>query len=131
MKVVLLVHLTQPERSFWRNQLGKLWDLYDIQSIDTPRWAIEGYATLLESKTTSRGRLFNNQVEAILTQFAREGALPTYEQLSQTEGRYLAGSMTYLVGARFLSWLETNKRSIYLWGRVLACLSTSIRHSDY
>lgn len=120
---VHLVHLTQPERNDWRNQLGKLWDLYDIQSIDTPRWAIEGYATLLESKTSSRGRLFNNQVEAILTQFAREGALPTYEQLSQTQGRYLAGSMAYLVGARFLYWLETNyseKKLDNVWPRLRA-----------
>ncbi len=103
---VHLVHLTQPERSVWRNRLGKIWDIYDITSIDTPRWAIEGYATLLESKTTGRGRLFNNQVEAILKQFAREGALPTYEQLSSSEGGYLAGSMAYLVGARYLYWLE-------------------------
>ena len=105
---VHLVHLVQPERNYWTSQLGKIWDIYDITSIDTPRWAIEGYATLLESKTSSRGRLFNNQVEAILQQFAREGAMPTYSQLSQTEGRYLAGSMAYLVGARYLFWLEQN-----------------------
>ena len=103
-----LVHLAQPTRSKWRQELRSIWDLYDITHSEMPRWAAEGYATLLESKMTGRGRLFDNYSEAILTEFAQQGALPSYGQLSSSDGGYLAGSMAYLMGARFLAWLEKN-----------------------
>ena len=103
-----LVHLAQPTRSNWRQELRNIWDLYDITYSEMPRWAAEGYATLLESKMTGRGRLFDNYSEAILTEFAQQGALPSYGQLSSSDGGYLAGSMAYLMGARFLAWLEKN-----------------------
>ena len=103
-----LVHLAQPTRSKWRQELRGMWDLYDIAHSEMPRWAAEGYATLLESKMTGRGRLFDNYSEAILTEFAQQGALPSYEKLNSTDGGYLAGSMAYLMGARFLAWLEKN-----------------------
>lgn len=101
-----LVHLAQPTRSNWRQELRNTWDLYDITYSEMPRWAAEGYATLLESKMTGRGRLFDNYSEAILTEFAQQGALPSYEKLNSSDGGYLAGSMAYLMGARFLAWLE-------------------------
>ncbi|MDQ9092121.1 hypothetical protein RC083_11035 [Pseudoalteromonas haloplanktis] len=103
-----LVHLAQPTRSQWRQKLRNIWDLYDISYSDMPRWVAEGYATLLESKMTGRGRLFDNYSEAILTEFAQQGALPSYSQLNSTDGGYLAGSMAYLMGSRFLDWLEKN-----------------------
>ncbi|MEY8200617.1 MAG: hypothetical protein RPS47_15380, partial [Colwellia sp.] len=65
-------------------------------------------ATLLESKLTGRGRLFNNQVEAIIQQFARQGALPSYEQLNVGDDSFMSSSMAYLVGVRYLKWLEEN-----------------------
>ncbi len=106
---VHLVHIGQPTRQRFKQSLSKYWDLYDIYKASVmPRWATEGYATLLESKLTGRGRLFDVQVEAMLLQFAREGALPKYSELSNVEGRYQIGSMAYLVGVRYLSWLEKN-----------------------
>ena len=54
---------------------------------------------------TGRGRLFDNYAEAILREFAQQGALPTYGQLNSDEG-FMAGSMAYLMGSRFLYWLE-------------------------
>jgi hypothetical protein len=106
---VHLVHIGQPTRQSFKQSLSKYWDLYDIyKSSGMPRWVTEGYATLLESKFTGRGRLFDVQVEAMLLQFAREGALPKYNELSNTSGRYQIGSMAYLVGVRYLSWLEKN-----------------------
>ncbi|GHB70294.1 hypothetical protein GCM10008107_19560 [Psychrosphaera saromensis] len=106
---VHLVHIGQPSRQSFKQSLSKYWDLYDIyKSSGMPRWVTEGYATLLESKLTGRGRLFDVQVEAMLLQFAREGALPKYSELSNTSGRYQIGSMAYLVGVRYLSWLEKN-----------------------
>lgn len=105
---VHLVHLGQKDRANWRNNIANWFDLYDASQITDHRWVSEGYATLLESKLTGRGRLYNNAVEAIIQQFAREGALPTYTQLSNINQDYLSGSMAYLVGVRYLKWLEEN-----------------------
>ena len=105
---VHLVHLGQKDRANWRNNIANWFDLYDASQITDHRWVSEGYATLLESKLTGRGRLYNNAVEAIIHQFAREGALPTYAQLSEINEDYLSGSMAYLLGVRYLKWLEEN-----------------------
>jgi hypothetical protein len=105
---VHLVHLAQPTRNDWRQAVRGVWDLYDLMYEPMPRWAAEGYATLLESKMTGRGRLFDNYSEAILTEFAQQGSLPTYDQLNSVDGGYMAGSMAYLMGVRFLYWLENN-----------------------
>lgn len=105
---VHLVHLGQKNRANWRNNIANWYDLYDASQTINHRWVSEGYATLLESKLTGRGRLFNNAVEAIIQQFAREGALPSYSQLSKVNDDYLSGSMAYLVGVRYLKWLEEN-----------------------
>ena len=105
---VHLVHLAQKSRSKWRNNVANWYDLFDATQIKGERWVNEGYATLLESKLTGRGRLFSNQVEAIIQQFAQQGALPTYKQLSIADDNFMSGSMAYLVGVRYLKWLEEN-----------------------
>ncbi|MDX2368087.1 MAG: hypothetical protein QNK36_06735 [Colwellia sp.] len=105
---VHLVHLGQKNRADWRNNIANWYDIYDASQIIGHRWVSEGYATLLESKLTGRGRLYNNAVEAIIQQFSREGALPNYTQLSKINDDYLSGSMAYLVGVRYLKWLEEN-----------------------
>ena len=105
---VHLVHLGQKSRNTWRNNLANWYDIYDASKINEERWVSEGYATLLESKLTGRGRLFNNQVEAIIQQFARQGALPSYDQLNAGDDSFMSGSMAYLVGVRYLKWLEDN-----------------------
>ncbi len=106
---VHLVHLAQPSRNRLTQALSEYWDLYDIAGREEiNRWVAEGYATLQESRLTGRGRLYDAQVEALIRQFAREGALPKYSELNKTEGKYRIGSMAYLVGVRFLAWLEKN-----------------------
>ena len=102
-----LVHLAQPTRNDWQKKMRGVWDLYDLTYSNTPRWVAEGYATLIESKMTGRGRLFDNYSESILREFAQQGALPTYEQLNGEQG-FMGGSMAYLMGSRFLNWLEKN-----------------------
>ncbi|WP_138598455.1 TolB family protein [Pseudoalteromonas citrea] len=104
---VHLVHLSQPTRHRFRQLIRDISDIYDLTSAMMPRWVAEGYATLLESKITGRGRLFDNYSEAIIREFARQGALPTYAQLNGGDNRYLSDSMAYLLGARFLAWLES------------------------
>ena len=101
-----LLHLAQPERSAWRQQLRRIYDVFDISTFGVDRWVAEGYATLLESKLTGRGRLYDVQVEAMMQQFAREGAWPKYSELNNTTGKYKLGAMAYLVGGRFMHWLE-------------------------
>ncbi len=104
-----VVHLGQKSRHKLTNRISKWWDFYDaIQIPFEDRWVSEGYATLKESKMTGWGRLYNDQVSAIIRQFAREGALPSYGNLSNGNGSYLSNSMAYLVGSHFLSWLEKN-----------------------
>ena len=105
---VHLVHLAQKSRSNWRNNVANWYDIFDASQINGERWVSEGYATLLESRLTGRGRLFNNQVEAIIQKFARQGALPSYKQLSVANDNFMSGSMAYLVGVRYLRWLEDN-----------------------
>ena len=125
---VHLVHLGQQQRNPIKSSIGRLFDWYDISDANKPRWVTEGYATLLESKMTGRGRLYNNQVDAILRQFAREGALPTYGGLSATSGRFMAGSLAYLMGVRYLDWLEKNYGEDTLdavWTRMVAVKTRS------
>ncbi|KAF7767713.1 hypothetical protein PCIT_a3792 [Pseudoalteromonas citrea] len=120
---VHLVHLSQPTRHRFRQVIRDISDIYDLTSAMVPRWVAEGYATLLESKITGRGRLFDNYSEAIIREFARQGALPTYAQLNGGDNRYLSDSMAYLLGARFLAWLESRyseHRLDAVWTRMQA-----------
>lgn len=121
---VHLVHLAQPSRNKLTQALSRYWDLYDLFfREEIQRWVAEGYATLQESRLTGRGRLYDAQVEALIHQFAREGALPKYRELNNVEGRYRIGSMAYLVGVRFLYWLEDNYSKADLdavWTRIQA-----------
>ena len=105
---VHLVHLGQKNRSHWRNHLANWYDIFDASQIHKERWVSEGYATLLESQLTGRGRLFNNYVEAIIQTFARQGAMPAYKDLNKADNNFMSGAMAYLVGARYLQWLENN-----------------------
>lgn len=103
-----LLHLSQPSRNQWRKFVASIYDVYDVVNGMTERWVAEGYATLLESKLTGRGRLYDVQVEMMLQQFAREGGWPTFNELSNVEGRYRLGAMAYLIGGRYFAWLEEN-----------------------
>ncbi len=105
---VHLVHLAQKSRSNWRNNVASWYDIFDLSQMNGERWVSEGYATLLESRLTGRGRLFNNQIEAIIQKFARQGAMPSYKELSVANDDFMSGSMAYLVGVRYLKWLEDN-----------------------
>ncbi|MCG7536071.1 hypothetical protein [Pseudoalteromonas sp. OOF1S-7] len=116
-----LVHLSQPSRSGWRQHLRDWFDIYDLASAVLPRWVAEGYATLLESRLTGRGRLYDNYSEALLRNFARQGALLSYGALSDGDGSYRSSAMAYLLGVRFLAWLEDNhgkERLDAVWTRV-------------
>ncbi|MCF2859726.1 hypothetical protein L1286_19790 [Pseudoalteromonas sp. SMS1] len=101
-----LVHLSQPSRHAHTQWLRDLSDSYDLAVAAQPRWVAEGYATLQESKLTGKGRLFDNYSEALLRAYARQGALLPYAALNFGDGSYRASAMAYLLGSRFLAWLE-------------------------
>lgn len=103
---VHLVHLSQPVRSDWRDQLSHAWPWFDLYKGLLPRWVSEGYATLQESALSGQGRIHSSYAEAWLQQLALEGALPSYGELSAHKGRYQAGGFAYLQGGRFLAWLQ-------------------------
>ncbi len=97
-------HLLRPARKpgWWQRWSALLGPLAG----KSPRWIIEGYATLIEGKLTGSGRPHSAIRAAVLRQWALEGKLPTYEALNGTDG-FLGGSLAYLGGSAYLEWLET------------------------
>jgi hypothetical protein len=97
-------HLLRPARKpgWWQRWTALLGPLAG----KSPRWIMEGYATLIEGQLTGSGRPHSAIRAAVLRQWALEGKLPTYEALSGMDG-FLGGSMAYLGGSAYLEWLET------------------------
>jgi hypothetical protein len=100
-----LAHLAWPSRNV-RDR--RLWGLLPVQlgpvTRRAPRWVIEGYATVVEGRLTGSGRPHGTWRPTTLRQWALEGRLPTYGQLSSW-GAYQGGAMAYLAGSAFLEWL--------------------------
>jgi hypothetical protein len=123
-----LAHLTFPARNP-RQRL--IWQLLPVELGPVvrraPRWAIEGYATYLEGRLTGSGRPYGVFRPAVLREWALEGKLPTYRELSLSNA-YLGGSMAYLVGSAFLEWLveQHGEESLnHVWRRLSAVRSRS------
>jgi hypothetical protein len=96
-------HLLRPARkpNLWQRWTAVLGPVTE----KSPRWVIEGYATLIEGKLTGSGRPHSAIRASVLRQWALEGKLPSYEALSGMGG-FLGGSMAYLGGSAYLAWLE-------------------------
>ncbi|TKB58271.1 TolB family protein [Ferrimonas aestuarii] len=119
-----LNHLARPSR----NATSELWQALFPDLMSVPRWAIEGYATVIEHRQSGKGRPANAKVNAILKQWAREGYLPSYQQLSGNSDAYLGNSMAYLAGSAYLLWLEQRCQGECLpkvWARLTAVESRS------
>jgi hypothetical protein len=118
-----IAHLTRPtrnprERRFWR--------LLPLRAgpvaLRTPRWAVEGYATYVEGRLTGSGRPHGAARAAYLRQWALEGKLPSYAQLS-SGGDFAGGAMAYLAGSAFLEWLVAERGDsslVAVWRRLSA-----------
>jgi hypothetical protein len=100
-------------------------------TLKAPRWVIEGYATVVEGDLTGYGRPFSASLAAELRKLAREGALPTYDELDGSP-RWAGGGYAYGIGSAYLRWLrakhgEDSLRK--LWIRMTAVESRSFEEA--
>jgi hypothetical protein len=120
---VHIAHLTRPSR----NPLNRFVSFIDPRGVgplaESPRWIKEGYATYVEGRLTGSGRPHGVARAAILRQWAIEGRLPSYGQLSAESGAFQAPGMAYLAGSAFLEWLAERRGEeslVQLWRRTSA-----------
>ncbi|HMC57293.1 MAG TPA: hypothetical protein VKH19_19085, partial [Gemmatimonadaceae bacterium] len=118
-----IAHLTRPsrnpfQRALWSSLPANLGPI----SLKAPRWVYEGYATFIEGRISGTGRPNNVWRPALLRQWAIEGHLPTYGQLSFS-GDYQGGEFAYLNGSAFLEWLTSHSGDsslVHVWRRMSA-----------
>jgi Tol biopolymer transport system component len=84
--------------------LGKTYAPNGIQ----PRWFIEGFAVLQESKHTAGGRERSTTFEMFMRTDALENRLLTLSQMTHPVDRWPHGNNAYLYGSRFLEFIEKN-----------------------
>ncbi len=125
-----LVHMLRPSRNPWESLAERLLPGFGLGPVArrAPRWATEGYATLLEGRLTGSGRPNSDLRAAVLRQRALAGRLPSYGALGAGDESWLGPSMAYLAGSAFLEWLEerAGPESLpHLWARLTARRSRS------
>ncbi|MEZ4294119.1 MAG: BamA/TamA family outer membrane protein [Polyangiaceae bacterium] len=81
--------------------LGKTYSPNQAQ----PRWLLEGLATLFESTQTSGGRLRNSIFDMYLRADVVADNIATIDDLCGAPQRWPQGTIWYLYGSRFLSWI--------------------------
>ena len=118
-----VAHLTRPTRDPWRRFR---WGLFPLSrgplGRSAPRWVREGYATFVEGRLTGSGRPHGVYRAAVLRQWALEGKLPTYAQMSASSA-FQGGAMAYLMGSAYLEWLVERRGEeglVHLWRRLSA-----------
>ena len=123
-----VAHLSRPSR----NRIKRfLWSLSPVPlgpiATKAPRWVLEGYATYVEGRVTGSGRPNNAWRAAVIRQFALDGRMPAYNQLSATGG-WETSSFAYLVGSAYLEWLARRNGDsslVALWRRMTAVTDRS------
>jgi hypothetical protein len=118
-----IAHLTRPSRNPLEAMRMRLSPVrVGPVARRAPRWVTEGYATYVEGRLTGSGRPHSALRAAVLRQWALEGRLPSYAQLSQSNS-FQGPNMAYLVGSAFLEWLveRRGEESLeHLWRRLSA-----------
>jgi hypothetical protein len=118
-----IAHLTRASRNPRQRLLTRLLPV-ELGPVArrSPRWVTEGYATYVEGRVMGSGRPHSVVRAAVLREWALEGKLPTYAQMSSSAG-FQGGSMAYLVGSAFLEWLAARsgeQSPVHLWRRMSA-----------
>jgi hypothetical protein len=118
-----IAHLARPSRNPF---VRRLWSALPANlgpvARKAPRWAFEGYATLVEGRVTASGRPHGAWRAAFLRQWALEGALPTYQQLDNWSA-FAGGEFAYLAGSAYLEWLTQRSGDsslVHVWRRLSA-----------
>ncbi len=122
---VHLAHLSRPVRRSFDRFRGQLWLPAAVMPLmQSPMWVIEGYATWLEGELTGSGRPNSDLRASLIRQWAREGRLPNYGQLSGTLGQDWDSRLrAYLVGSAYFEWLaerESPQAFRDVWARQTA-----------
>lgn len=118
---VHVVHLLDPPRAISGQLMYALFKVGPIQ-VKSPRWVIEGYATLTEGSLTGGGRPNGDYRATLLRELAAAGELPTYAELSFS-ARWSGSSFPYQVGSAYLEWLVQRQGPDslrHLWARMTA-----------
>ncbi|HEX7420783.1 MAG TPA: hypothetical protein VF505_12910, partial [Thermoanaerobaculia bacterium] len=121
-EVTHIVHLLRPSRNPLERIVERLILPLAPITLDSPRWVLEGYATVVEGRLTGAGRPPSTMRAVILREWAATGRMPSYSQLD-SDTRFLGMSMAYLAGSAYLEWLErrTGEGSLRrLWARMTA-----------
>jgi hypothetical protein len=123
-----IAHLTRPSRNPF---IRSIWRLAPLAvgpiAYRSPRWVIEGYATYVEGVVTGTGRPHGVWRPATLRQWAIEGRLPNYAQLSNWSD-FEGGDFAYLAGSAFLEWLARRNGDsslVDVWRRLTARVNRS------
>jgi len=123
-----VAHLTRPSRNPFTRTLWRVAPLaLGPIAIRSPRWVIEGYATYIEGVVTGTGRPHGVWRPATLRQWAIEGRLPSYAQLSSWSD-FQGGDFAYLAGSAFLEWLARRNGDsslVDVWRRLSARVNRS------
>lgn len=118
-----VAHFTRPSRNPRDRWLRRLLPFpFGPVLTRAPRWALEGYATLVEGRLTGSGRPHGAWRPAVLRTRALDGALPEYEELDRFDG-FMAAEMAYLAGSAYLEWLVDGAGEVSLpkvWRRLTA-----------
>jgi len=116
-----IVHLMKPPRGLSGQLMYSLFRLAPV-TVKSPRWVIEGYATVVEGRLTGSGRPHGAYRGTLLRRLAQQGALPSYGELNGSD-RWQGFGYAYLVGSAYLEWLEARPGDGTLrdvWARMTA-----------
>ena len=107
-EVAHVAHLARPGGG-WLGGLAR-WSPapFGPLALRSPRWVMEGYATLIEGALTGSGRPHSVLRAMVLRQLGVQGKLPDYSDLDSSD-TWLGGSVAYLVGSAFLEWLSARE----------------------
>jgi Tol biopolymer transport system component len=123
-----IAHLTRPSRNPFTRTLWRVAPLaVGPITYRSPRWVIEGYATYVEGVVTGTGRPHGVWRPATLRQWAIEGRLPNYAELSSWSD-FEGGDFAYLAGSAFLEWLARRNGDsslVDVWRRLTARVNRS------
>jgi len=70
-----------------------------------PRWLLEGYAVINESRHSTGGRMRSTMFDMYLRADVLDDRIVRLDQFSHTPRRWPQGNVWYLYGSRFLGWV--------------------------